>query len=107
MTNAAHRRHGLTDGEGGAIRRRLYAGTLTFAVAMACGAAIGIGLELLGQRLFSEPPAPVRADAVLDSDQPSHAYRFIRKALIGRQQEELDRAALQFYLRSGAERFAG
>ncbi len=75
--------------------------------AIVCGAAIGIALGLLGQFAGPDPPAPVWTDAVLNSDQPSHAYRFVRKLLIGRQQEELDRAALQFYLRSGAERFAG
>ena len=75
--------------------------------AIVCGAAIGIGLALLGQRLASEPPAPVWAEVVREPVQPSHAYRLVRKILIGRQQEELERAALQFYLRSGAERFAG
>ncbi len=75
--------------------------------AIVCGAAIGIAFGLLGQSIGPDPSAPTWADAVLKSDQPSHAYRFVRKILIGRQQDELERAALQFYLRSGAERFAG
>ncbi len=75
--------------------------------AIVCGAAIGIGLGLLGQLLAPEPPVPVWAGVVREPAQPSHAYRLSRKMLIGRQQDELERAALQFYLRSGAERFAG
>ena len=41
------------------------------------------------------------------SAEPSHAYRFVRKVMVGRQQEEVNRVALQYYLRSNAERFAG
>lgn len=77
-------------------------GIASATAAIVCGAAIGIGLAWLSQPWVPEPPAPV-----WESAQPSHAVRFMRKVLIGRQQEELNRAALQFYLRSGAERFAG
>lgn len=83
---------------------------VSVASAIVCGAVIGVALGFLGQLMAPGTPAPVWPEVWAGAEEPtrpSRAHRFVRKVMIGRQQEELDRAARQFYLRSNAERFAG